>query len=343
MRSRSERRSTSATIVMRPVFNGRGVAGAQTIDHIGIRGVLSSPIVRRRTEIGLGAPSSSSPLPLPRRLQRDPRSQSGCRRRAGPLTSQVLNSPRPPMRRTTAVMCRHRRSVGGFARGQKPTKRAMRSTRASTRSSPSSRTSATRRRARLLQEFDRRLNTSREVDRRILELAVENTNLKAQRLSFGAAQGRGRRFGPALQELVPSDAGETWRVKALAATAVAGGARGPGAPGAAHRRCRRCRHDRNRGTDGGLRRRCAERARDPLASGPARVENAAREGQRVAGSVRGPEFRRWSRCRAAETRTSLPGPGAEREGEAHRGLRGRLARSGKPWHNAGSSVPGSPH
>ena len=41
---------------------------------------------------------------------------------------------------------------------------------------------------RLLQEFVSRFAEYRELDRRILDLAVENTNLKAQRLSFGPAQ-----------------------------------------------------------------------------------------------------------------------------------------------------------
>jgi len=40
---------------------------------------------------------------------------------------------------------------------------------------------------RLLSEFDHVFVQSRELDKTILELAVENSNLKAQRLSFGAA------------------------------------------------------------------------------------------------------------------------------------------------------------
>jgi hypothetical protein len=44
---------------------------------------------------------------------------------------------------------------------------------------------------RLLQEFVNRFTEYRELDRRILDLAVENTNLKAQRLSFGPTQEAG--------------------------------------------------------------------------------------------------------------------------------------------------------
>jgi len=74
---------------------------------------------------------------------------------------------------------------------------------------------------RLLQEFAIRFAAYRELDRRILLLAVENTNLKAQRLSFGPAQEAADSFRDALEAVVPSDAAkDTWRVKALVATAV---------------------------------------------------------------------------------------------------------------------------
>jgi hypothetical protein len=75
---------------------------------------------------------------------------------------------------------------------------------------------------RLLGEFGRRFAQYRELDRTILELAVENTNLKAQRLSFGPAQEAADRFRDVLEGVVPQDAArDTWRVKALAANAVA--------------------------------------------------------------------------------------------------------------------------
>jgi hypothetical protein len=75
--------------------------------------------------------------------------------------------------------------------------------------------------SRLLQEFARRFADYRELDRPILELAVENTNLKAQRLSFGPAREQADAFRDALQDLVPSDARDSWRVKAIVAMAVA--------------------------------------------------------------------------------------------------------------------------
>jgi hypothetical protein len=76
--------------------------------------------------------------------------------------------------------------------------------------------------ARLLDEFGRRFTEYRELDRTILELAVENTNLKAQRLSFGPAQEAADEFRDALDAVVPQDAArDAWHVKALAATAVA--------------------------------------------------------------------------------------------------------------------------
>jgi hypothetical protein len=73
----------------------------------------------------------------------------------------------------------------------------------------------------LLQEFVDRFTKYRELDRRILDLAVENTNLKAQRLSFGPAQHAADSFRDSLTSvasLVPAD---KWRVEALAATAIA--------------------------------------------------------------------------------------------------------------------------
>ena len=61
-----------------------------------------------------------------------------------------------------------------------------------------------------------------ELDRHILDLAVENTNLKAQRLSFGPAQDAATSCSNALEAVVPAGGvSDTWRVKALIATAVA--------------------------------------------------------------------------------------------------------------------------
>jgi hypothetical protein len=74
---------------------------------------------------------------------------------------------------------------------------------------------------RLLQEFVSRFAEFRELDRRILDLAVENTNLKAQRLSFGPAQEAADAFRDSLESVEAADAAKnTWRVKALVATAV---------------------------------------------------------------------------------------------------------------------------
>jgi hypothetical protein len=72
---------------------------------------------------------------------------------------------------------------------------------------------------RLLQEFATRFNEYKALDRRILDLAVENTNLKAQRLSFGPAQAAADEFRESLEAVVP--ARDAWRAKALVATAVA--------------------------------------------------------------------------------------------------------------------------
>jgi hypothetical protein len=74
----------------------------------------------------------------------------------------------------------------------------------------------------LLEEFKSRFAEYRALDRNILELAVENTNLKAQRMSFGPAQEAADAFRDSLAAITPADpAKDTWRMKALAATAIA--------------------------------------------------------------------------------------------------------------------------
>jgi hypothetical protein len=57
-----------------------------------------------------------------------------------------------------------------------------------------------------LEEFGRHLEEYEEVDRGILELAVENTNLKAQRLSFGPAREAADAFRDSLAILASSAA-----------------------------------------------------------------------------------------------------------------------------------------
>ena len=74
----------------------------------------------------------------------------------------------------------------------------------------------------LLEEFRGRFAKYRALDRSILDLAVENTNLKAARLSFGPAQEAADAFRDSLEAIAPLDpAKDTWRVKALVATGVA--------------------------------------------------------------------------------------------------------------------------
>ena len=74
---------------------------------------------------------------------------------------------------------------------------------------------------RLLDEFDKRFAEYRALDRSVLDLAVENTNLKAQRLSFGPAREAADAFQTSLDSVMPATKSDAWRVKALAATAVA--------------------------------------------------------------------------------------------------------------------------
>ena len=77
------------------------------------------------------------------------------------------------------------------------------------------------REAELIEEFKHQYDRYRVLDQKILELAVENTNLKAERLSFGPAQEAADAFRRSLVAVVPADpARDGWRAKALIATAV---------------------------------------------------------------------------------------------------------------------------
>lgn len=71
----------------------------------------------------------------------------------------------------------------------------------------------------LLTEFATSFAEYRRLDENVLGLAVENTNLKAQRLAFGPAQDEADKFRDALKSLMPLSPAEAWHVQALSATA----------------------------------------------------------------------------------------------------------------------------
>jgi hypothetical protein len=74
----------------------------------------------------------------------------------------------------------------------------------------------------MLDEFRTRFAEYRKLDRSILDLAVENTNLKAQRLSFSSAQDAADAMRDSLDAVVRSQAATNlWQVRALAASAIA--------------------------------------------------------------------------------------------------------------------------
>lgn len=72
----------------------------------------------------------------------------------------------------------------------------------------------------LLRAFGERFGSYRELDERVLGLAVENTNLKAQRLSFGPVRETADALRDALASVGPADAAQTWHVKALAGSVM---------------------------------------------------------------------------------------------------------------------------
>jgi hypothetical protein len=74
---------------------------------------------------------------------------------------------------------------------------------------------------RLLEAFDRQLDEYRKLDTAILDLAVENTNLKAQRIAFGPAHEAADVFRSSLEAIVPAaPSKESCCVEALAEKAV---------------------------------------------------------------------------------------------------------------------------
>src|SRR5262245_9840523 len=73
---------------------------------------------------------------------------------------------------------------------------------------------------RLLNDFANNFAEYRTLDQRILDLAVENTNLKAQRLAFGPAQEAADAFRDALKSVVAAAGKDAWHVEALALTAI---------------------------------------------------------------------------------------------------------------------------
>jgi len=74
--------------------------------------------------------------------------------------------------------------------------------------------------SRLLQQFVDRFALYEALDKSILDLSVENTNLKAQRLSFGPAQAAADSFRQALQGIKSASPKDDWHVRALAASAI---------------------------------------------------------------------------------------------------------------------------
>lgn len=76
--------------------------------------------------------------------------------------------------------------------------------------------------ASLLEEFSGRFADYQKLNQTILQLAVENTNLKAQRMSFGPAREAADTFRQSLNAVTATDsAKDAWRLKALVASAVA--------------------------------------------------------------------------------------------------------------------------
>jgi hypothetical protein len=75
--------------------------------------------------------------------------------------------------------------------------------------------------SRLLKEFDMRFAEFRSLDKNVLELAVANTNIKAQQLAFGPAQASVDEFSHALEAVADAAGESNWRAQALVARTLA--------------------------------------------------------------------------------------------------------------------------
>jgi hypothetical protein len=73
----------------------------------------------------------------------------------------------------------------------------------------------------LLRAFAAQFADYSKLDEQILVLATENTNRKAQRLSFGPGMREADAFRDAIDALARAAGADAWRIKALAATAIA--------------------------------------------------------------------------------------------------------------------------
>jgi len=74
---------------------------------------------------------------------------------------------------------------------------------------------------RLLNEFDQRFSEYRTLERTIIGLAIENTNLRAQRLSFGPGRDAADAFRNSLERIAATPPEDASRVRATVATAMA--------------------------------------------------------------------------------------------------------------------------
>jgi hypothetical protein len=73
----------------------------------------------------------------------------------------------------------------------------------------------------ILTEFDTAFKRYSELDQQLLDLAVQNTNLKAQRLSFGSAAQAADEFALRLKAVLPAAGSDGWKLRAATADAVA--------------------------------------------------------------------------------------------------------------------------
>ena len=192
---------------------------------------------------------------------------------------------------------RHRRSVGRRSR-RGETRQAGCGARRRRRCGRSCSRSATRERPAATSRLHARFDEYRRLDDEILPLAVENTNLKAQRLSFGPAREAADAFRASLDGAVRASGARTVLRRGARGASAGGRARDSGAAGAAYRRSGGRGDDAHGGADdrvGGA----ARKALDELNGDAAGSRRPSSPRRRGAGSLHGRSTRRSSRCRGA--------------------------------------------
>lgn len=176
--------------------------------------LLASPVPRQQPRSGVGILLVA--LGVASSCHDGDRQHAEAKRLAADLRWQFNNASDASIR---AVMADTDEASIAFAREAEQAKQATRND--ATALAPLLRELGYTQEVRLLEQFGQHFAEYQTVDRKILELAVENTNLKAQKLSFGPARQAADTFRAALEALATTASpADRFRIESLVARAV---------------------------------------------------------------------------------------------------------------------------